>query len=60
MLYVALLLPSHLYELLPITVLIGTIFNGLARPELGIHHSAYQWSGPWLALRMLLALGLFL
>ena len=26
LLYVALMLPSHLYELLPITVLIGTIF----------------------------------
>lgn len=59
MLYVALLLPSHLYELLPITVLIGTIFV-MARLAQSSEFTILRTSGlgPWLALRMLLALGL--
>ena len=59
MLYVALMLPSHLYELLPITVLIGTIFV-MARLAQSSEFTILRTSGlgPWLALRMLLALGL--
>ena len=34
LLYVTLLVPSHLYELLPITVLIGTIIDELERRDL--------------------------
>lgn len=58
MLYVALILPNHLYELLPITVLIGTIFV-MARLAQSSEFTILRTSGlgPWLALRMLLALG---
>jgi lipopolysaccharide export system permease protein len=57
--YVALLLPSHLYELLPITVLIGTIFV-MARLAQSSEYTILRTSGlgPWRALRMLLSLGL--
>ena len=56
--YVALLLPSHLYELLPITVLIGTIFV-MARFAQSSEFTILRTSGlgPWRALRTLLAVG---
>jgi lipopolysaccharide export system permease protein len=59
LLYVGLMLPSHLYELLPITVLIGTIFV-MARLAQSSEFTILRTSGlgPWLALRTLLALGL--
>lgn len=59
MLYVGLILPSHLYELLPITVLIGTIFV-MARLAQSSEFTILRTSGlgPWMALRMLLALGI--
>ena len=59
LLYVALMLPSHLYELLPITVLIGTIFV-MARLAQSSEFTILRTSGlgPWLALRTLLSLGL--
>jgi len=57
--YVALLLPSHLYELLPIAVLIGTIFV-MARFAQSSEYTILRTSGlgPWKALRTLLTLGL--
>jgi len=57
--YVALLLPSHLYELLPIAVLIGTIFV-MARLAQSSEYTILRTSGlgPWRALRMLMTLGL--
>jgi lipopolysaccharide export system permease protein len=57
--YVALLLPSHLYELLPIAVLIGTIYV-MARLAQSSEYTILRTSGlgPWRALRMLLGLGL--
>ena len=56
---VVLLVPSHLYELLPITVLIGTIFV-MARMAQSSEYTILRTSGlgPWRALRALLALGL--
>ena len=58
--YVALMVPSHLYELLPITVLIGTIFV-MARLAQSSEYTILRTSGlgPWRALRtlMLMALG---
>ena len=58
-LYVALLVPNHLYELLPITVLIGTIFV-MARLAQSSEFTILRTSGlgPWRALRTLLATGL--
>jgi lipopolysaccharide export system permease protein len=58
MTYVALLLPSHLYELLPITVLIGTIFV-MARFAQSSEFTILRTSGlgPWRALKTLLAAG---
>ena len=52
-------LPSHLYELLPIAVLIGTIFV-MARLAQSSEYTILRTSGlgPWRALRTLLALGL--
>ncbi|MEO7548753.1 MAG: LPS export ABC transporter permease LptG [Ramlibacter sp.] len=57
--YVALLVPNHLYELLPIAVLIGTIFV-LARLAQSSEFTILRTSGlgPWRALRALLVLGL--
>jgi lipopolysaccharide export system permease protein len=57
--YVALLIPSHLYELLPITVLIGTIFV-MTRFAQSSEFTILRTSGlgPWLALRTLLIAGL--
>lgn len=58
LLYVALLIPNHLYELLPISVLIGTIFV-MARLAQSSEYTILRTSGlgPWRALRLLLALG---
>ena len=57
--YVALAIPNHLYELLPITVLIGTIFV-MARLAQSSEFTIMRTSGlgPWRALRTLLVLGL--
>ena len=58
LLFVASLVPSHLYELLPITVLIGTIFV-MARLAQSSEFTILRTSGlgPWRALRTLVALG---
>jgi lipopolysaccharide export system permease protein len=57
-LYVTLLAPSRLYELLPISVLIGTIFV-MARLAQSSEYTILRTSGldPWRALRLLLAMG---
>jgi len=59
LIYVALRMPSHLYELLPIAVLIGTIFV-MARFAQSSEYTILRTSGlgPWRALRTLLLLGL--
>ncbi|MEJ2803538.1 lipopolysaccharide export system permease protein [Comamonas sp. BIGb0124] len=59
LLYVTLLVPGHLYELLPIAVLLGTIFV-LARFAQSSEFTILRTSGlgPWRALRTLLVLGL--
>lgn len=59
LLYSVLLLPNHLYELLPISVLIGTIFV-MARLAQSSEYTILRTSGlgPWRALRLLLTLGL--
>ena len=59
LLYVALLVPSHLYELLPIAVLIGCVFV-MARLAQSSEFTILRTSGlgPWLALMTLLKLGL--
>lgn len=56
--YVVLMIPSHLYELMPITVLIGTIFV-MARLAQSSEYTILRTSGldPWRALKALLALG---
>ena len=58
LIYVALLVPNHLYELLPISVLIGTIFV-MARLAQSSEYTILRTSGldPWRALKMLLNLG---
>jgi lipopolysaccharide export system permease protein len=57
--YVALMVPSHLYELLPIAVLIGTIFV-MARLAQSSEYTILRTSGlgPWRAMRTLLVLGM--
>ena len=57
--YVALLIPNHLYELLPITVLIGTIFV-MTRMAQSSEFTILRTSGldPWRALRTLLMTGI--
>ena len=57
--YVLLMVPSHLYELLPISVLIGTIFV-MARLAQSSEFTILRTSGlgPTLALRNLIGLGL--
>jgi lipopolysaccharide export system permease protein len=57
--YVLLLVPSHLYELLPISVLIGTIFV-MARLAQSSEFTILRTSGlgPTMALRNLMGLGL--
>ena len=59
LLYIGLMVPSHIYELMPITVLIGTIFV-MARLAQSSEFTILRTSGlgPWLALRTLLSLGL--
>jgi len=59
LIFVALRMPSHLYELLPIAVLIGTIFV-MARFAQSSEYTILRTSGlgPWRALRTLLILGL--
>lgn len=56
--YVVLLAPGHLYELLPITVLIGTIYV-MTRLAQSSEFTILRTSGlgPWRALGMLLAAG---
>jgi len=56
--YVALIIPSHLYELMPIAVLIGTIFV-MARLAQSSEFTILRTSGldPWRALKSLLILG---
>jgi lipopolysaccharide export system permease protein len=58
--YSVLLLPNHLYELLPISVLIGTIFV-MARLAQSSEYTILRTSGlgPWRALQLLLTLGAF-
>jgi lipopolysaccharide export system permease protein len=58
LLYVALLIPNHLYELLPITVLIGSVFV-MARFAHSSEFTILRTSGlgPGLALRLMLVLG---
>jgi lipopolysaccharide export system permease protein len=58
LLYVGLLIPNHLYELLPISVLIGTIFV-MARMAQSSEYTILRTSGldPWRALKLLLTLG---
>jgi lipopolysaccharide export system permease protein len=58
LLYVGLLVPNHLYELLPISVLIGTIFV-MARLAQSSEYTILRTSGlgPWRALKLLLVLG---
>ena len=60
LLYVTLQIPSHLYELLPISVLIGTIFV-MARLAQSSEYTILRTSGlgPWRALKLLLGLGAF-
>ena len=58
LLFVTLLIPNHLYELLPISVLIGTIFV-MARFAQSSEYTILRTSGlgPWRALKLLLAIG---
>ncbi len=58
--YVGLLVPNHLYELLPISVLIGTIFV-MSRMAQSSEYTILRTSGldPWRALKLLLGLGAF-
>ena len=60
LLYVTLLVPNHLYELLPISVLIGSIFV-MARLAQSSEYTILRTSGlgPWRALKLLLWLGAF-
>jgi lipopolysaccharide export system permease protein len=57
--YVTLMIPSHLYELMPIAVLIGTIFV-MSRLAQSSEYTILRTSGlgPWRALKALLLLGL--
>ena len=59
LLFVGLMIPTHVYELLPITVLIGTVFV-MARFAKSSEFTILRTSGlgPWLALKTLLILGL--
>jgi lipopolysaccharide export system permease protein len=59
LIYVALMAPAHIYELLPITVLIGTIFV-MARLAQSSEFTILRTSGlgPWRALRTLMLLGM--
>lgn len=59
LMYVALLMPSHLYELIPISVLIGSIFV-MARFAQSSEFTILRTGGldPWRALQTLFQLGL--
>lgn len=59
LLYVVLLMPGRVYELLPIAVLIGSVFV-MSRLAQGSEYTILRTSGlgPWRALRMLMGLGL--
>jgi lipopolysaccharide export system permease protein len=59
MVYLLLLIPNHIYELLPITVLIGTVFV-MARLAQSSEFTILRTSGlgPYAALRQLARLGL--
>lgn len=59
LIYVSLMIPNHVYELLPIAVLIGSIFV-MARLAQSSEFTILRTSGlgPWQALRALLLLGL--
>ena len=59
LLFVALSIPGHLYELMPIAVLIGAIFV-MAKFAQSSEFTIMRTSGmgPWLALRTLLILGM--
>jgi lipopolysaccharide export system permease protein len=59
LIYVTLMAPSHIYELLPITVWIGTIFV-MARFAQSSEFTILRTSGlgPWRALQILFALGM--
>lgn len=59
LLFVALAIPGHLYELMPIAVLIGAIFV-MAKFAQSSEFTIMRTSGmgPWLALRTLLVLGM--
>ena len=59
LLYVLLLVPNHLYELMPISVLIGSIFV-MSRLAQSSEFTILRTSGlgPWRALGLLLGLGL--
>jgi lipopolysaccharide export system permease protein len=58
-LYVALTIPNRLYELMPITILIGTVFV-MARLAQSSEYTILRTSGlgPWRALQMLVNIGL--
>jgi lipopolysaccharide export system permease protein len=60
LLYVCLMAPSHLYEIMPIGVLIGSIFV-MTRMAQSSEFTILRTSGlgPWQALRILMMLGLF-
>ena len=60
LLYVALLIPNHLYELLPISVLIGTIFV-MARLAQSSEFTifAHQWAGPLAGAQVVVVAGRF-
>ncbi|MBK7005341.1 MAG: LPS export ABC transporter permease LptG [Burkholderiales bacterium] len=59
LIFVTFMMPSHIYELLPITVLIGTIFV-MARLAQSSEFTILRTSGlgPWRALRTLSMLGM--
>ncbi len=59
LLQVALQVPGHAYEVMPIAVLIGTVFV-FARLAQGSEYTILRTSGlgPWRALRLMLGLGL--
>jgi lipopolysaccharide export system permease protein len=58
LMYVGLLMPNRIYELMPIAVLIGSVFV-LARLAQGSEYTILRTSGlgPWRALRTLFGLG---
>ncbi len=58
LLYVLLQVPNHVYEVLPIAVLIGAVFV-FARLAQGSEYTILRTSGlgPWRALRLLMGLG---